>query len=248
MKKSIIVTLIALLLIKQGIIAGDEQKPLTTKIHGTTIVVKQGNITQEKNVDAIVNAANFDLANGGGVAGVLRKADPAWDKHCTEKIENFKENSFNDGGIRSVVTPAFELKKRNGVQYIVNAVGPQGNDQQWETKLKKTYLDTLAVSNGHDIKDIVFPPISTGIFAKNSKGKVVITPSKAAKIAIAAVEEFLQKNQRHQFKEIQFTSIESDGLVHFLAYKKALGLTLSDQEQKTAQKAEKEYIANLENR
>ena len=229
MKKSIIVTLIALLLIKQGIIAGDGQKPLTIKIHGTTIVVKQGNITQEKDVDAIVNAANFDLAHGAGIAGALRNADPAWDKHCTEKIENFKKDGFKDGGIRAVVTPAFELKKRNGIQYIINAVGPQGNDSQWEAKLKKTYLDTLAVSNGQGIKDIVFPPISTGIFARNAQGEVVITPDKAAKIAIAAVKEFLQEN-KHQFKEIQFTSIESDP-VHFLTYQKALGCKLSEQEQ-----------------
>jgi len=245
MKKSIIITLIALLLIKQGITASDEQKLLTTTIHGTTIVVKQGNITQEKDVDAIVNAANFNLAHGGGVAGVLRKADPEWNEYCAKKIENFKKDGFKDGGIRAVITPAFELKKRNGIQYIVNAVGPEGNDPQWETKLKQTYLDAFTVANEHGIKNIVFPPISTGIFAKNSKGKVVITPSKAAKITISAVKEFLQKNQP-QFEKIQFTSIESDGLVHFLAYKNALKLKLSEQEQKIAQKAEKEYIAKLE--
>ncbi len=221
-----------------------KQNILTTKIHGTTIVVKQGNITQEKDVDAIVNAANFNLAHDGGVAGVLRKADPEWNKHCVEKIKNFKDDGFKDGGIRAVVTPVFELKKKNGIQYIVNAVGPEGYDPQWEAKLKKTYLDALTASNKHGIKNIVFTPISTGIFAKNLKGKVVITPSGAAKIAILAVREFFEKNQ-HQFDKIQFTSIKSDGLVHFLAYKKALGLTLSDQEQKTAQEAEKEYIARL---
>lgn len=244
MKKSIIITWIALLLIKQGIIAGDEQKLLTTKIHGTTIVVKQGNITQEKDIDAIVNAANFDLAHGGGVAGVLRKADPEWNNYCAKQIETFKKDGFKDGGIRAVITPTFELKKRK-VQYIINAVGPEGNDPQWEAKLKKTYLDALDVSNGNGIKNIVFPPISTGIFAKNSKGKVVITPSKAAKIAISATSEFLQNNP-DQFKTIQFTSIESDGLVHFLAYRKALGFKLSEPEQYIAQREEKEYIARLE--
>jgi len=253
MKKSIIITWIALLLIKQGIIAGDEQKLLTwwdntTKIHGTTIIVKQEshcNITQEKNVDAIVNAANFNLAHGGGVAGALREADPEWDKYCAKEIENFKKDGFKDGGTRAVVTPAFELKKRNGIQYIVNAVGPEGDDPQWEAKLNKTYLDVLDSANKYGIKNIVIPPISTGIFAKNAKGKVVITPGKAAKIAISATKEFLQNNP-DQFQTIQFTSIESDGLVHFLAYKNALKFKLSEQEQKIAQKAEKEYIAKLE--
>ncbi len=213
---------------------------------GTVIRVEQGNITQKKHVGAIVNPANFLLAHGAGVAGALRKADPEWNKHCTEKIENFKEDGFKDGGIRAVITPAFELKK-NDIQYIVNAVGPEGNDPQWEAKLKKTYLDALTVANDHGVESIVFPPISTGIFAKNAKGKVVIIPSKAAKIAISATREFIQKNP-HKFKTIEFTSIEGDGLAHFLAYRKALGFKLSEQEQRTAQKAEKEYIASLEKR
>ena len=217
MRKLIIITWVALLLIKQGIMVGGEQKQFTTTICGTKIVVKQGDITQEEGVAAIVNAANFDLVHDDGVAKALKEADPRWDNICKEKIKNFKKNGFKDGGMRAVVTPAFAL---NGIQYIVNAVGSDGNYPGWEDQLKKTYLDTLTVSKECDIKSISFPPISTGLFAKDAEEKVVITLDKAAKIAISATREFLQKN-RQSFREIRFTSIEKVP-EHFFAYKNAL--------------------------
>lgn len=169
------------------------------------ISIVQGDITKQKDLDAIVNAANFQyLPHPGGIAAAIKKAaglqwDAEWKKATTQ-------SSFGDGlhQTRAILTNAHDLKKNNNVSYIINAVGPQGTDPYWREKLKKTYTDALMVAHENKLTSIAFPAISTGIFAQDASGKTVITQDIAATIAIKTTEEFLKNHPTSSLQDIRF--------------------------------------------
>jgi len=252
MKKLIIIIWTALLLIKQGTIQGMhaevDMKEILIKIGEVNIIVKQSDIAKEENVDAIVNPANFKLEHSAGVAEALAVADPEWNSHCIENKEDLVSKSkFQGNATRALITPTFRLRNQ-GVKWIINAVGPSGIDSDWKKKLKTTYLHTLSLETNlgnEPIKSLIFPPISTGIFAFKSR-KVVITPTKAAEIAISTVRTFILSNNKSPLKKIYFTSRKKDGPVHLIAYKKALQLPFTKSENSNLEKVEKDYITKLE--
>ena len=171
---------------------------------------------------AIVNSTHFDLSHVTGVARALADADPGWNEDSKNQLD--ANPDFHERGKRAIITPTFELKKQ-GVNWIINVVGPYGFQEKWEEKLNKTYLDALSVANKNKLKSIIFPPISTDkhkITDIDGK-KVVITPDKATTIAIAAVDRFINETQELFLQEIYFISRPGeDDLPYFTAYKKAL--------------------------
>ncbi len=51
-----------------------DKSPFAISRNGVTIECAQGDITRQDDMDAIVNAANAQLATGGGVAGAIHRA------------------------------------------------------------------------------------------------------------------------------------------------------------------------------
>ena len=101
------------------------------------IEIKQVDIT-ELNVDAIVNAANSQLKEGGGVCGaIFNKAESA---KLTEAC--YKIGSCEQGN--SVITPGFDLTAK----YIIHAVGPiwSGGDDNEAELLYNAYKNSLLLS------------------------------------------------------------------------------------------------------
>ncbi|MCE9630860.1 MAG: O-acetyl-ADP-ribose deacetylase [Planctomycetia bacterium] len=106
-------------------------------------------------VDAIVNAANEHLAQGGGVCGaIFRAAGPGLQDACRK----LAPCTTDEARIR----PGFLLPAR----FIIHAVGPvwHGGGQGEEDLLASAYRSALKLADEHDCRSIAFPAISTGIF------------------------------------------------------------------------------------
>jgi O-acetyl-ADP-ribose deacetylase (regulator of RNase III) len=106
-------------------------------------------------VDAIVNAANEQLAPGGGVCGAIhRAAGPELARACAEL------GPCPTGDAR--ITPGFRLPAK----FVIHAVGPvwQGGSAGEAELLAGAYRASLTLARDHSLRSIAFPAISTGIF------------------------------------------------------------------------------------
>ena len=133
----------------------------------------QGDISLQE-IDAIVNAANSELAGGGGVDGAIhRGAGPS----VMEETRARYPLGCPPGD--AVASRAGLLKAK----FVFHAVGPiWRGGQQRETELLRSCIRRcfeLAVK--HDCRGIAFPAISTGAYrfpvdlaAENSIDEVVI--------------------------------------------------------------------------
>jgi O-acetyl-ADP-ribose deacetylase (regulator of RNase III) len=141
----------------------------------TTIEIFPGDITT-LDVDAIVNAANEELAPGGGVCGAIHSAaGPELAAACA------RIGHCPTGEAR--LTEGCDLPAR----YVIHAVGPiwHGGDRGEAEKLAGCYRSALQLAAGHQLASIAFPAISTGIFG--------YPLADATKIAVATVREVLTK-------------------------------------------------------
>ena len=216
MKKSMIVTLVTLLFAQlvhtcDTNLNGKVIKRAT--VNGVEFVLLAGDITRLKNVDALVNAANFNyLEYPGGLALAIKNAaGPLFDQEWKEGIETgfFKsEYNFHDGENRAVLLPAHNLSNRN-IKWIIQAVGPTGDDADWKSKLRTTYTNLIHLAETQKLKTIAIPALSRGIFAKNMYGKEEIGAREAARIAIRAIVDFVIKSKR-SIKKIYFVIREQD--------------------------------------
>ncbi len=127
--------------------------------HAAEIQIVQGDITA-MSVDAIVNAANTGLWEGGGVCGAIFAAAGS---------DELAVSCNGIGGCptgSAVATEAHALSAR-GVSHIIHAVGPiwqESNAEECDQLLSSAYRTSLEVAESLDCKSIAFPSISTGIF------------------------------------------------------------------------------------
>lgn len=118
------------------------------------LLLIEGDITQSK-VDAIVNAANNQLAGGGGVDGAIhRAAGPELDAACQQL-----------GGCptgEAKLTPGFQLP----ASYILHTVGPvwRGGKHQEPELLRRCYRNCMVLAQEHSLKTLAFPAISCGVY------------------------------------------------------------------------------------
>lgn len=128
-------------------------------------------------VDAIVNAANEQLAPGGGVCGAIhRAAGPALAGDCAAL------GHCPTGDAR--ITPGHDLKAR----FVIHAVGPvwRGGDAGEDGLLAAAYRNSLTLARDNGLASIAFPALSTGIFG--------FPADRAAAIAVTACAAFLAEN------------------------------------------------------
>jgi len=125
-------------------------------------------------LDAIVNAANQQLAPGGGVCGAIhRAAGPKLAEACR------KLAPCPTGEAR--ITPGFDLL----ASHVIHAVGPvwHGGHSGEDEALAACYRSALTLARDHGLTSIAFPAISTGIYG--------FPLERATGIAVATTREFL---------------------------------------------------------
>jgi len=144
------------------------------KVNNGKIILLRGDIT-EVDAYAIVNPANKDLILGGGVAGVIRKkGGPEIQEECNKIGGTFVG--------RAVITTAGKLKAR----HVIHAVGPRMGEGDEDNKLRNATLNSLKVADENNLKSIVFPAISTGIFG--------FPKDRCANIMLSTVIEYLKSD------------------------------------------------------
>ena len=139
-----------------------------------TLTITQGNITYAE-TDAIVNAANSALREGGGVCGAIfgavRKAG-GQDAHrkLTEACQEIGHCPTGD----AVITPSFGLT----AAHIIHAVGPvwsgrkahnlvaplTASELKQVEELASAYRAVIRVCKENNLRSVTIPGISTGIF------------------------------------------------------------------------------------
>ena len=125
-------------------------------------------------VDAIVNAANEQLAPGGGVCGAIhRAAGPELAGACAAL------GPCPTGQAR--ITPGFRLPAR----FVIHAVGPVwcGGGAGEADLLASAYRTALQLAKDGGLESIGFPAISTGIYG--------YPLAAATEVAVGAVREAL---------------------------------------------------------
>lgn len=154
------------------------------KIGGKTIRLVQGDIT-ERDVDAIVNAANSHLQHGGGVAGAIVKKGGHIIQEESDKI------GFTPVGT-AVITTAGKLPSR----YVIHAVGPRIGEGDEDNKLKSAVLNSLLLASAKGLKSISMPAISSGIFG--------FPKDRCANILVKTSLNYIKENPKASLESIEF--------------------------------------------
>lgn len=142
------------------------------------VKVIEGDITKLE-VDVIVNAANKQLQQGGGVCGAIFQAAGA------EKLQTACDEIGSCAVGEAVMTDAFELKAKK----IIHTVGPiwQGGHAGEAKLLENCYENSLKIAYKNGYQSIAFPLISSGIYGY---------PVEAAfRIAVSTIRNFLSTHQ-----------------------------------------------------
>lgn len=153
----------------------------------------KGDITQIS-VDAIVNAANSQLAGGGGVDGAIHRAGGP---QLMRELDEIRSEIGQCRTGKAVATSAGKLPAK----YVFHAVGPvYRNGHHGEADLLAScYSTALEMAAERDVKTISFPSISTGVYG--------YPIDEAAEIAVRTVAFWLRDHPGvvHAVKLVQFS-------------------------------------------
>lgn len=138
---------------------------------GLAVECVEGDIARQPDVEAVVNAANAQLAPGGGVAGAIhRAAGPELWAACRPLAP------IRPG--EAVLTPAFRLPNR----FVIHCLGPvYGVDVPSDEILARAYRNVLELAEREGVASLATPALSTGAFGYPME--------EAARVAARAIVE-----------------------------------------------------------
>lgn len=163
-----------------------------TTTSGVTIELKRGDIANQPDVQAVVNAANAELRIGGGVAGAIHRAAGPELTEETRSMAPIKPGE-------AVISGGHNLPNK----YIIHCLGPvYGRDEPSDELLANCYSNALDVAEDHQVERIAFPSISTGAFGYPMKD--------AAQVAFSTIKKKI--NELESVKLIRFVLWGDDAM------------------------------------
>lgn len=166
------------------------------RIDGRTLRLVKGDIT-ERDVDAIVNAANSHLQHGGGVAGAIVRKGGSVIQEESDRI------GYTPVGA-AVITSAGKL----AAKFVIHAVGPRMGEGDEDNKLKNAVVSTLKLASKEKLGSISLPAISSGIFG--------FPKDRCAKILIGESAAFLKNNIHTSLRLVEFCIFDDQTLGFFI--------------------------------
>ena len=165
------------------------------QIHNKIFVLTKSDIT-ERNVDAIVNAANSHLLHGGGVAGSIVRKGGRIIQEESNKIDYVPTGS-------AVITSAGRLQ----CNYVIHAVGPQMGEGEEDSKLKNVIQNIMKLANEKFFSSISIPAISSGIFG--------FPKDRCATILVEESLKFLKENPETSLQLVEFCILDDETYKYF---------------------------------
>lgn len=149
-----------------------------------TIECRQGDIANQTDMDAVVNAANALLRTGGGVAGALhRAAGPGLAGECAPMAPIEPGQAVISGGHR-LPNP-----------HVIHCLGPvYGRDEPADRLLADCYRNALRLAEARGLESVAFPALSTGAF-----GYPLAEAARIAVTTVAAEGAALERVKRVRF-------------------------------------------------
>lgn len=129
---------------------------MLVRIGKCRVQLLQGDITEQQ-VDAVVNAANAELAGGGGVDGAIHRAGGPEIMQDTDK--RYPGGCPTGEAVASVAG-------RLSAKHVIHTVGPvwRGGREGEPAALASCYRKSLQLAVDLDCKSVAFPAISTGVY------------------------------------------------------------------------------------
>ena len=151
---------------------------------GNDKVIKlvNGDIT-DRNVDAIVIAANSYLKHGGGVAAAIVRKGGTIIQEESDKIIA-KTDIVSVGSAVSTTAGKLPCKA------VIHTVGPRMGEGNEDYKLRKAVRSSLLLASKKGFRSISMPAISSGIFG--------FPKDRCAKILVEESKTFLQGNDNDE--------------------------------------------------
>lgn len=165
----------------------------------------RGDITDQPDVDAIVNAANAQLETGGGVAGAVHAAaGPGLAREARAHAP------IRPGD--AVITGGHDLPN----PHVIHVLGPvYGRDEPADTILAAGYRRALELAEDEGLASVATPAISTGAFG--------YPIDEAARVALATIADLAP--ELSSIREVRVVLWSEDDLE---AFRRALAALESD--------------------
>jgi O-acetyl-ADP-ribose deacetylase (regulator of RNase III) len=167
-------------------------EPVEKRIGGTTLRLVSEDLT-ERDVDAIVNAANSRLQHGGGVAGAIVRKGGRIIQEESDAI-----GFVPVGG--AAMTSGGKLRAR----HVIHAVGPRMGEGDEDAKLRNAINSVLTLAVEKRLTSISVPAISAGIFG--------FPKDRCAEILVGETAAFFRKRPETALHLVEFCIFDREAL------------------------------------
>lgn len=164
-------------------------------VNGVTVRLISADIT-ERDVDAIVNAANDRLQHGGGVAGAIVRKGGRIIQEESDKI-----------GFAAVGTAVMTTGGRLKARHVIHAVGPRMGEGDEDNKLRRAMNSILKLAAENGLSSISVPAISAGIFG--------FPKDRCAKILVNETVAYLKNEPKTSLKLVEFCIFDQEAYAFF---------------------------------